>query len=101
MHHKRLDGYGVVWRQTPKETRVNTLYFTNVVKIEKCKCCGEYLPVTHFYISSKNHNQVRDICVKCWDETNGNYSQSKRHNLAGFPKPFSYTKSYSILDFLD
>jgi RNase P subunit RPR2 len=68
---------GVVWRQTIKEKMINTVFLTKTVDVKFCKCCQTFLPKTDFYFESKSNSkypeQLRNICINCYDIAKGRY----------------------------
>lgn len=78
---RRSESHGVVHRKTYSERHL-TLPFDGspklVVTTKKCNCCGERLPLAHFYLESKSkrkyEGQVRNQCVECWDVYKGKIS---------------------------
>lgn len=77
MNYTRSNRVGVVWRKTIKEKLVGTVFGGKSVDVKRCKCCKQYLPKTDFYFESKSKSkfpeQLRNICIFCYDENNGRY----------------------------
>ena len=76
-----------VWRRTPKETHVRTVFLEITEKVKFCPTCGVYRPVIDFYLDSEseesNKDQLRNMCVGCWGLYNGRVNPKKEVEFSG------------------
>lgn len=74
MNRLRSSAAGVVWRKTPSNLKISTIFGVKF-NTKTCSCCGETKFVSEFYLESaskrKHPDQVRDQCVVCWDIMKG------------------------------
>lgn len=92
MNYTRLNRVGLVWRKTVNQKLVNNVFGGKSVDVKHCKCCKQYLPKTDFYFESKSKSkfpeQLRNICIFCYDEYNGRYltkdSESQCFSIENF-----------------
>lgn len=73
--HKRSNTLSRVTRQVPENTFTQTIFGTKVPTTFECKCCAGTFLVGESYLESKSKrkhdDQIRGICVSCWDSYNG------------------------------
>jgi hypothetical protein len=83
---KRSNTISRVTRKVPENTFTQTILGKREQTTFNCKCCYEKLLIGESYLESKSKrkhdNQIRGICVFCWDLTNGRVKQKEKSDAS-------------------
>lgn len=83
---KRSNTISRLTRKVAENTFTQTIFGKSERTTFKCKCCYKKLLIGEAYLESKikrkHDNQIRKICVFCWDLTNGRVKQKEKSDAS-------------------
>ena len=83
---KRSNTISRLTRKVAENTFTQTIFGKRERTTFKCKCCYKKLLIAEAYLESKSkrkhNNQIRKICVFCWDLTKGRVKKKEKSDAS-------------------